>query len=147
MHTQLRKPLPNTQSRQFTVYLPDELDQELRALAQQHGRTLSKQTEMVLQEGIRNFTPAPTRRNHCALTTRQRSVLQCLAAGLSIAEVAKRLGTSTSTVSFYRRQLGRELGLADGNIVLLLRAAVAAGELPVNVLARPVDELCAVPFE
>lgn len=73
------------------------------------------------------------------LTNRQRAVLQGLAAGFTFAEIADRLGMSPATVAFHRRQIGLALGLTSGNIVLLLRAAVAEGKLPADVLRSHID--------
>lgn len=75
------------------------------------------------------------------LTIRQRAIVFGLSAGLSLAEIATRLKMSAATVADHRKKLGRKLDIVDGNIVLLLRAAVAAGELPRDVLAQPVASL------
>lgn len=75
------------------------------------------------------------------ISTRQRAVLSCLAAGLSMNEIAKRLKRAPSTVCMHRHRLGLAFHPYPGNAVLLLRAAVQAGELPDDVLARSADEL------
>jgi len=69
------------------------------------------------------------------LTKRQKSVLFGLAAGLMYEEIGERLTMSASTVAGHRRKLGLALHVADGNVVLVLRAAVALGHLPPDVLA------------
>lgn len=51
MARRLRRKLPGTNVRQFTVYLSTEMDRWLRAQADEHGRTLSEQTERVLHAG------------------------------------------------------------------------------------------------
>jgi len=51
--TQLRKPLPGKKVRQFTIYLPEEIDQALRNLAHAEQRTLTTQTAIVMREGLR----------------------------------------------------------------------------------------------
>lgn len=51
MKSPLRRKLKGTNSRPFTVYLPDELDLWLRNHAHEHGRTLSEQTARVLLAG------------------------------------------------------------------------------------------------
>lgn len=75
------------------------------------------------------------------ISTRQRAVLSCLAVGLTMNEIAKRLRISPATVAGHRRKLGLAFHLYGANAVLLLRAAVQAGELPADVLARSADEL------
>ena len=50
-----RKPLAGTKSSQFTVYLPRELDKEVRTLALQSGRKLSKLTEILLMAGLKAY--------------------------------------------------------------------------------------------
>lgn len=70
-----------------------------------------------------------------SLTKRQKSVLFGLAAGLMYEELGERLGMKPSTVAAHRRKLGLALHIADGNVVLVLRAAVALGHLPPDVLA------------
>jgi plasmid stability protein len=49
----LRRKLPGTNARQFTVYLSDDMDRWLRARAHAHGRTLSEQTLRILKAGRR----------------------------------------------------------------------------------------------
>jgi hypothetical protein len=51
MKQKLRRKLEGTNVRQFTVYLPEELDLWLRSQAHEQGRTLTKQTEFTLRAG------------------------------------------------------------------------------------------------
>ncbi len=51
MMTRRRRKLAGKQVSPFTVYLPKDLDEWLRSLAKQEGRTLTKQTEMILVAG------------------------------------------------------------------------------------------------
>ncbi len=76
------------------------------------------------------------------ISTRQRAVLSFLAAGLTMPKIAKRLKMAPATAAGHRRQLRLAFRLYNSNVVLLLRAAVQAGELPADVLARSADELC-----
>jgi FixJ family two-component response regulator len=75
------------------------------------------------------------------ISTRQRTVLSCLAVGLTMNEIAKRLKIAPGTAAMHRRKLGLAFHPYGANVVLLLRAAVQAGELPADVLARSADEL------
>ena len=50
-----QKPLAGTKCSQFTVYLPRELDKEVRTLALQSGRKLSRMTEMLLLAGLKAY--------------------------------------------------------------------------------------------
>lgn len=52
MTIRLRRKLKGTNVRQFTIYLPDELDQRLRQMASENARTLSKQTELIIVAGL-----------------------------------------------------------------------------------------------
>jgi len=63
MITKLRKPIPKTSVRQFTVYLPEEMDLLLRTMAHEEDRTLSKQTELVLLKGLRSMRRKSSSRN------------------------------------------------------------------------------------
>ena len=73
------------------------------------------------------------------LSKRQCAILWGLAAGLSFTDIAKRLHVSVSTVHGHRSQLGRIY--ESDNAVQLLRAAVADGQIPADVLAQPVSSL------
>jgi hypothetical protein len=55
--------------------------------------------------------------------------------------IAKRLKISPATAAVHRHKLGVAFHPYGANVVLLLRAAVQAGELPADVLARSADEL------
>jgi len=64
-----------------------------------------------------------------------------LAAGLTYEEIAERLNLSASSIATHRRKLGLALHVSDGNIVLVLRAAVRLGHLPPDVLAHSTTNL------
>jgi len=51
MKSPLRRKLKGTNSRPFTVYLPEELDLWVRNSAHEAGRTLSEQTTRILRAG------------------------------------------------------------------------------------------------
>jgi len=56
-------------------------------------------------------------------------------------EIAKRSKISPATTAGHRHKLGPAFHPYGANAVLLLPAAVQAGELPSDVLARSADEL------
>lgn len=76
-----------------------------------------------------------------ALTPRQSQVLYGLAAGMTMARVARHMRVSPRTAGFHRRALGRILGVRDGNIILVLRAAVQQGHLEADILAWPMNNI------
>ncbi|WHZ27619.1 MAG: hypothetical protein OJF51_002416 [Nitrospira sp.] len=84
---------------------------------------------------------SPKKQHKIRISARQRAVLSYLAAGLTMNEIAKRLKMAPGTVAMHRRQLGLAFHPYGAHVVLLLRAAVHAGELPADVLARSADGL------
>ena len=64
-------------------------------------------------------------RDSCELTSKQRTVLQMVAEGMSTKQVASRLALSPKTVEHYRTQLMQKLGLRD--IASLTRYAMRCG--------------------
>lgn len=77
------------------------------------------------------------------LTARQSQMLYGLAAGMTMSHLAYRMKVSPRTAGFHRRALGVLLGVRDGNIVLVLRAAVQKRVLESDVLGWPMARLLA----
>lgn len=72
---------------------------------------------------------------------RTKQLLYGLSAGLTLVDIATQLKISPRTADHHRRELSRKLKQKNGNIVKLLRAAIAQGKLPAEVLSIPVPVL------
>ncbi|MEO7860997.1 MAG: LuxR C-terminal-related transcriptional regulator [Nitrospirales bacterium] len=68
-------------------------------------------------------------------TRRQKQLLSGVAAGLTLAQIAKLLKISPCTMDHHYRQMAAKYQLRDSNLVLLLRHAVAERHLPKDVLS------------
>jgi DNA-binding NarL/FixJ family response regulator len=66
-------------------------------------------------------------RKPLTLTTRERQVLNAIVAGLSTAQIARRLRVQPGTISNHRQSLRRRLGVSSG--AELIQAAVRHGML------------------
>lgn len=71
------------------------------------------------------IAPEPTSPEGPAISARERSVLQLIAAGCSLTEIADRLALSPKTVSTYKMRLMQKLGIS--NNADLVRHAIRAG--------------------
>ena len=105
-------------------YLFDELLRALQATSA-GGHYLSPRiTDVMIEDYVRGFTqpnvPGPDN-----LTSAERQVLQLLAEGLSVKEIAKRLHVSPKTVDARRHSIMGKLGVSS--VADLVKHAIRAG--------------------
>jgi DNA-binding NarL/FixJ family response regulator len=72
-----------------------------------------------------------------SLTSRELDIIRLIGAGLSTAEIAKRLHRSVKTIEWHRVSLGNKLGVA--NRVELARIAIGAGLVSLDDTVKEPD--------
>lgn len=105
-------------------YLFDEL---LRALevAAAHGHYLSPRiTDVIIEDYVRGIPIHPPRESE-ELTGAERQILQLLAEGRTVKQIAKQLHMSPKTVDAKRRAIMRKLGVS--NVADLVKCAIRQG--------------------
>lgn len=100
---------------------PAQLVQALRKIAG-GGAYISSEVAEQLALGA---MPGAAAASHEALSAREFEVLRLLAAGVSVTDIAGRLGVSVKTVSSHKANLMQKMGLANQND--LLRYAIRHG--------------------
>jgi len=99
-----------------------------------HGR--SYVTTHLTQDLIQNFIRNPVPAEKKQLTARQREVLQLLAEGGTLKEVAKVLGLATRTVAYHKYRLMEEHGLRTNSDLVLLALAEKVISAPSNLSSK-----------
>lgn len=75
------------------------------------------------------------------LSVRERQVLYGLAAGLTMKEIAHRLGCSYDRVQESRLKVREKIGMWDGGDLAIVRAGIAQGVLPVDAMTIPAEQM------
>ena len=76
----------------------------------------------------RNIGPLPAKQGIDVLTDRELHVFQLIGRGLGTGRIASELGLSRKTVEYYREQLKRKLGYANGEALVQAAIGFARGQ-------------------
>ena len=105
-------------------YLFDELQRALDAVAANRHYLSPRITDIIVEDYVRGL---PDHKTDCAneLTGPERHVLQLLAEGGTIKEIARRLHASPKTIDAKRRQIMNKLGVSS--VADLVKCAIREG--------------------
>jgi DNA-binding NarL/FixJ family response regulator len=97
----------------------------IRGVTENNGYLDPRITGIIMKDYFQQMTETAQSQDQCPLTLREREVLQLIAEGRNIKEIASKLDISTKTVETHRRQIMQKLNLS--NVAEMTRYAIKEG--------------------